>query len=81
MQFDIKPDAVADPTVKLPMSQQDIEANIRAYYSAELGAGKIAEDLIYASRIDPDFWSRYLPTRLGRLPGEGVLPRPGFGAS
>jgi alkylhydroperoxidase/carboxymuconolactone decarboxylase family protein YurZ len=60
VQFDIKPDAVVDPKVELPMSQADIEANIRAYYSAELGAGQIADDLVYASRIDPDFWSRYL---------------------
>lgn len=60
VEFDIKRDAVVDPQVKLPMTQEEIEANIRAYYSAELGAGKIAEDLVFASRIDPDFWSRYL---------------------
>jgi len=59
VKFDIKTDAVVDPLVTLPMTQEEIEANIRAYYSAELGAGEIAEDLVYASRIDPDFWSRY----------------------
>jgi alkylhydroperoxidase/carboxymuconolactone decarboxylase family protein YurZ len=59
VKFDIKTDAVVDPLVTLPMTQEELEANIRAYYSAELGAGEIAEDLVYASRIDPDFWSRY----------------------
>ena len=59
VKFDYRPGAVTDPKVKLPMTQEDMEDNIRHYYSAELGAGQIADDLIYASRIDPDFWSRY----------------------
>jgi alkylhydroperoxidase/carboxymuconolactone decarboxylase family protein YurZ len=41
------------------MSQEEIEANIRAYYSEKLGARKIADDLVFASRIDPDWWMRY----------------------
>ena len=76
VEFDIKPDAVADPRVELPMSQEDLEANIRAYYSAELGAGKIAEDLVYASRIDPDFWSRYLRLAWGVYQEKECFPRP-----
>jgi alkylhydroperoxidase/carboxymuconolactone decarboxylase family protein YurZ len=60
VKFDYKPGAVVDPKVELPMTQQAMEENIRQYYSAELGAGEIADDLIYASRIDPDYWQRYL---------------------
>lgn len=60
VKFDYRPGAVVDPKVELPMTQEAIENNIRAYYSADLGASQIADDLIYASRIDPDFWSRYL---------------------
>lgn len=59
VQFDLKRDAVQDPLVKLPMTQEEIEANIRGYYSEELGAGEIANDLVFASRMDPDWWSRY----------------------
>jgi alkylhydroperoxidase/carboxymuconolactone decarboxylase family protein YurZ len=60
IQFDYRPGAVVDPKVELPMTQEQIENNIRQYYSADFGAGQIAEDLIFASRMDPDFWSRYL---------------------
>lgn len=60
VKFDYRPGAVIDPKVELPMTQEALEKNIRQYYAEELGAGKIAEDLIFASRIDPDFWSRYL---------------------
>jgi alkylhydroperoxidase/carboxymuconolactone decarboxylase family protein YurZ len=59
VKFDYRPGAVVDPKVELPMTLEVMEDNIRRYYSAELGAGQIAEDLIYASRMDPDFWSRY----------------------
>ncbi|WP_201840100.1 carboxymuconolactone decarboxylase family protein [Microvirga zambiensis] len=61
VQFDYRPGVVVDPMVELPMplSAEQLEDNIRRYYSAELGASQIADDLIYASRIDPEFWSRY----------------------
>jgi alkylhydroperoxidase/carboxymuconolactone decarboxylase family protein YurZ len=59
VEFDIKENAVQDPKVKLPMTQDEVEANIRAYYSEELGARKIADDLVFAARIDPDWWMRY----------------------
>jgi alkylhydroperoxidase/carboxymuconolactone decarboxylase family protein YurZ len=59
VQFDIKEDAVQDPVVKLPMTPDEIEASIRGYYSEELGAKAIADDLVFAARIDPDWWMRY----------------------
>jgi len=59
VKFPYRPGAVVDPKVELPITQEALEENIRQYYSAELGAREIAEDLIYASRKDHEFWSRY----------------------
>lgn len=60
VQWDIHPERVTNPKVKRPMTIEEMEENIRAYYRADLGAGQIAEDLIFAARLDPDYWSRYL---------------------
>lgn len=59
VKFDYKEGAVKDPVVTLPMSVPEIERSIRAYYSPEFGGEKIAEDLIFAARRDPEYWMRY----------------------
>ena len=59
VKFPYNEGAVRDPEVTLPMNQDEIEESIRGYYTAEFGGEKIADDLVYASRIDPEFWMRY----------------------
>ena len=59
VKFPYKEGAVNDPVVKLPMTIDEIEASIRAYYIPEFGGEKIAEDLVYAARLDPEYWMRY----------------------
>lgn len=60
VHFDVRSDALVDPAVTLPVTQDELEASIRSYYSEEFGGAGIAEDLVFASRIDPDYWSRYI---------------------
>lgn len=60
LQWEVHPERVTNPRVELPMTIEEIEDNIRSYYRVELGAGEIAEDLVFAARLDPDYWSRYL---------------------
>ena len=60
IQWETHPERVVNPKVPRPITQEEMEENIRAYYRPELGAGEIAEDLVLASRLDPDYWSRYL---------------------
>jgi alkylhydroperoxidase/carboxymuconolactone decarboxylase family protein YurZ len=59
VKFPYKEGAVKDPVVKLPMTQDEVEASICSYYSSEFGGEKIAKDLVFAARIDPEFWMRY----------------------